>query len=411
MKFAHGGFGVAFLMLAPCTMVIPVYSLQAQWISLPLTPDQRVNPRRSGHTAFVKADSTPYVFGGYAEDDDNDANVEARPLYKRYVVNDLWKWKGSAGAGGDVDILGDETDQTPGWSLVDTQGDAPGPRLVTASAVHGDKAYLFGGWDPETAGTGGVILDTVHELDMTTATWKALSCCMPDGPTSRHVAVALKTSGDDSTTNTILLHTHRCLDYVLLYDTTTQTFTKQATTGPCPSPRGLHCAALVNDHTVCVFGGAAQDQTMSNECFLLDTTSWTWTKVLNDNDDDNEARPTPRAGASLVAMESINCVLLFGGAEATATGLNPRSDVWALSLDDDTLAPKWTLLINDDNDDSDRNGRHRPPPRRNAATLSHIPSGGASAHSDDHADFLLTGGWAPFRQTWDDCYVLRVSNK
>ena len=33
--------------------------------------------------------------------------------------------------------------------------DRPGPRLACASAVLGDELLLFGGWDPQTPGTGG----------------------------------------------------------------------------------------------------------------------------------------------------------------------------------------------------------------------------------------------------------------
>jgi Galactose oxidase, central domain len=255
------------------------------------------------------------------------------------------------------------------------------------------KAYMFGGWDPENAGTGGVILDTVHELDIASATWTELACRMPDGPTSRHVAVALprQHGNDDDATNRILLHTHRCLNYVWLFDPATQTFARQATTGPCPSARGLHAAVLINDETICLFGGAAQDQAMSNETFLLDLTTWTWTKLFATADHG----PTPRAGASLVRWDS-DCVLLFGGAEATATGLKPRADVWALSLLQEPI--QWNLLIHDDESGNDTTTIVPPP--RNAATLTPIGPN----------ELLLTGGWAPFRETWDDCYVLHVSH-
>jgi molybdopterin biosynthesis enzyme MoaB len=63
---------------------------------------------------------------------------------------------------------------------------------------------MFGGWDPEFAGTGGVILDTVHELDLTNGgtgtSWKKLDVTMPGGKTSRHVAVTIPG------TQTILIH-------------------------------------------------------------------------------------------------------------------------------------------------------------------------------------------------------------
>lgn len=369
-------------MIAAVAILLPTaaVSLTAEWTKL--IPAQRVAPRRSGHTAFVH-DKIPYVFGGYVEEDSKDGGMP-----NRYVVNDLWKWSENE------------------WSPIATTGDTPGPRLVTATAVGNDgKAYMFGGWDPETAGTGGVILDSVHELDIAAASWKKLDeVTMPDGPTSRHVAVAIAGG------TRILLHTHRCVDYVLLFDPANGKFTKQPTTGPCPSPRGLHAATVVGATTILLFGGAAQDQSMSNETFLLDTVTWTWTKLNAIGD-----CPTPRAGPCLVTATATttvndasanNCAvvaLLFGGAEVAPTGgLNPRADVWALSLplDDDattattTSTAQWTLLV------ADNDG----PPPRNAATLTPVDS-------DSGRAFLLTGGWAPFRQTWDDCYILRIRDE
>jgi hypothetical protein len=339
-------------------------ALTAEWIQF--KPSQRVAPRRSGHAAFV-ADKTPYVFGGYVEQDAKDANA----MFTRYVVNDLWKWNNKK----------DE------WIPLDATGDVPGPRLVTAMATIQDKVYMFGGWDPEFAGDGGVILDTVHELNLSNgdsdsdnASWKKLDVTMPGGPTSRHVAVTIPSTG------TILIHTFRCDNHVLLFDPAVGEFRRQPTTGPCPSSRGLHAATMVNATTFCVFGGAAQDQSMSNESFLLDTVTWEWTKINPTGD-----CPSPRAGPCLCS-DNNGCVVLFGGAEASETGLKPRADVWSLSLD----TQEWTLLLDD------KDG----PPPRNAATLTEI-----DLTDQTGTGFILTGGWAPFRQTWDDCYVLRIHDE
>jgi hypothetical protein len=374
---ARGLLAAAAVMLLSTTLPCSTSALTtaAEWIQL--QPSQRVAPRRSGHAAFV-VDKIPHVFGGYIEEDAKDADS----MPTRYVVNDLWKWNNKK----------DE------WMLLDATGDIPGPRLVTAMATIQDKVYMFGGWDPEFAGTGGVILDTVHELDLsndsnsnggTGASWKKLDVTMPGGPTSRHVAVTIPSTG------IILIHTFRCDNFVLLFDPATSEFRQQPTKGPCPSRRGLHAATMVNATTVCIFGGAAQDQNMSNESFLLDTVTWQWTK-LNPTGD----CPSPRAGPCLCSVSndsddnsnSNNCVVLFGGAEVSETGLNPRADVWALSLD----KQEWTLLLDD------KDG----PPPRNAATLTEI-----DLTDQTGTGFILTGGWAPFRQTWDDCYVLRIHDE
>jgi hypothetical protein len=54
------------------------------------------------------------------------------------------------------------------------------------------------------------------------------------------------------------------------------------------------------------------------------------------------------------------------------------------------------------------------PPGRNAATLTEIDAKNmlpdASTFGDSRC-YLLQGGWAPFRKTFNDVYVLRISSK
>ncbi len=433
--------------------------LRAEWISLDGL--SRIQPRRSGHVALVSNDDESnnnnnnklLIFGGYVEEDeafaavgsDGSSVAASTTTKKRYVQQDLWQWQSPPASSSS--LLGNQhaapTNTSPssslarsdptdagGWIQVQRQtGDIPGPRLVSAGAIVGNRnnkkkksAFLFGGWDPQTQGTGGVILDDVHQLDLETMRWKRHSVSLPDGPTSRHVAVAL---ADD---RHILLHTHRCVGYVWIFDTESGTFTKQPTQGPHPSSRGLHAATRVNDHQVVLFGGAAQDGTMSNEIFLLDTTSWQWSLLTPSS---GKSSPSPRAGPCLCTY-SPNCVLLFGGAETSPkAGLVPRGDLWAFHVDQ----RKWQLLMNDDDRDgsspkrgilqvfggsgSSSNNGIRPPPR-NAATLSPIfldeTTTTATTTTTESKEqrvktFVLTGGWAPFRETWDDCYILRIQEK
>ena len=322
--------------------------------SSPAAAPQSIQPRRSGHVAFNFQDKV-YVFGGYAEVDTDSKTT------KRYVTNDLWVW------------------EKAGWREIEQSGSIPEARLVSAiGVIEGDgKAYLFGGWNPGDKGDGGVILDTVHELDIEKMQWTEIqSAKIPDGPSSRLTCCALPNQGS------ILLHNHRCIDYVILFDTLHKKFRKQPTTGCCPSSRGLHAMVGLENGNVVVFGGASQDGTMSNEIFLLNTETWNWEKLEPDG-----LGPSPRAAPCLCSVTNHH-VLMFGGAEATPTGLNPCGDLWLLDLD----TPSWSLVQKDGG-----------PPPRNAATLSEIES------NDTQKTFLLTGGWAPFRQTWDDCYKLVVN--
>lgn len=343
--------------------VLPAFSLsmkppKAEWISL--TPWSNIQPPRSGHVAFTAKDRL-FLFGGYAEDED----------LHRYVTNDLWEWKDG------------------GWEKQKPSGDAH-PRLVSSAVVMNDSAYIMGGWDPQTEGTGGVILNTVNKLSLAedTLSWTELAAELPDGPASRHVALAYKK-------NKAFLHNHRCDDHVWVFDGDEESFSKQLTKGTAPTSRGLHAATMANSNTAVIFGGAAKDGIMSNEAFLLNTDTWSWTPIETEGD-----CPSPRAGACL-ACYSDSCVLLFGGAESSfEAGLVPKGDVWALEFDSETGKGEWTQLLPDEQDSGG-------PEPRNAATLSQIDA------IDDRGGkyYLLTGGWAPFRKTWNDCFVLRVADE
>lgn len=237
-----------------------------------------------------------------------------------------------------------------------------------------------------------MFLDTVHELDLASQTWKLLANRIPDGPTSRHVTLALP--GDDK----ILLHNHRCVDYVYLWDINSQKFSKQATKGPCPSPRGLHAACCLpgDKNKIVFFGGAAQDGTMSNQVFVLDTDEWTWEEKIVA---DSGSCPTPRASPCLCALKNDNHVIMFGGAEAVEGGLKPHGDVWLFEIDQ----AKWTCLVPSNRLDT--------PPPRNGAVLMRLNTIAKDNDDDACQEFLLAGGWAPFQETWDDCYILRVTQE
>ena len=108
-----------------------------------------------------------WLFGGYAE-------PEGKP---RHVVNDLLRYDGSG-----WQQLQEPIDVTLKGGRV--RDNRPGPRLATASCVVGDEMLVFGGWDPQTPGTGGGILDDVWSLSLAKQTWRRLAAPMPGGPAS-----------------------------------------------------------------------------------------------------------------------------------------------------------------------------------------------------------------------------------
>ncbi|KAL3941888.1 MAG: hypothetical protein SGARI_000446 [Bacillariaceae sp.] len=376
-----------------------------------------MHPRRSGHVAFSLKDKV-YVFGGYAEESPEN----------RYPTNDLWVFDDSK------------------WMQVQTRDTAinaaqPQQRLAAAAVncclKDGTEAgLLVGGWDSQEEGTGGVILQDLQALtdnnnddvddnddddnddESNSPVWNSLSFDL-EQPTSRLCAVTLPQNPKQ-----VLVHNHRCTDHVLIVDMASNKLVQQPTSGTPPSPRGLHaCAALpstANDKIV-LFGGAAQDGNMSNEVFVLDCKTWVWTKVdTSIFDDDNEnQQPSPRASPCIVALNERTCLLYGGAARSDEGGLHGCSDTWLLELtengggcddddDDDnhddegTIRGRWTCVQQD--------GSAEAPPGRNAAQLTPLaaPPNGVSG-GENAQYFLLSGGWYPFRTTYDDNFVLKVS--
>jgi N-acetylneuraminic acid mutarotase len=323
------------------------------------------------------------LFGGYANNTDTG---------KLAVVNDLWHFEDGA------------------WKQIETQGPNPGPRLCSAAAMapNNRELLLFGGWDPQTEGTGGIILDDVWALDLASRRWSKLEAPMPGGPTSRHVAVSVPGVG-------IVAHTHRCGATVLRWDDKRRAFVQQPCTGSPPSSRGLHCAAAVGSDFI-VFGGAAKDGTMAQDSFALDTNTWTWRELApledgatqdsctNDEHSKQASRPSARAGSAACAVGGM--FIVAGGAERAAeghtAGLVPRGDVWQLDIaaaskrsnfhnnDGPGSSKAWTLV-------ADENTPNAPAPR-NAHTLTHLGEGRVLCH----------GGWHPFVHTFRDSALLSV---
>ena len=310
-------------------------ALRASWS--PITSKIQPSPR-SGATATATKDGSVYLFGGYEEDEAG----------ARRVVDDLWRY--------DAD----------GWTRVATGG--PGPRLCSALAAVGGELFLFGGWDPETEGTGGSILDDVWAYDIAAGRWERCAP-VPGGPASRHVCCALA-SGD------VLVHTHRSETSVLLFDAATREWREQATSGPAPSSRGLHVAAAV-DAGVVVFGGADKSGAMCGDAFVLDVATWTWRAL-------GATGPAGRAGAAAAPLDATSVVVAGGAARGDDGGLDPLGDVWVL----DVAADAWRR--------ADASGDFKP---RNALVL--CPSGGG---------FLVHGGWRPFVETYGDTLALDVSS-
>eukprot|EP00965_Chrysotila_dentata_P252091 6210481-Pleurochrysis_carterae.AAC.3 len=326
-----------------------VTALQIEWRT-PKT-SLKPTPARSGHTAAADAEGNVFLFGGYAEYEDGS----------RSVVNDLWCFSNSKKE----------------WVLVQAKSSDPafpGQRLCSAAAIIGQEMLLFGGWDPEDAGTGGSILDDIWSFDLSSRKWSRLECKMPGGPTSRHVACTVN--------GQVVVHTFRCKSSVLRWDSSSRKLVEQPTYGPAPSSRGLHVGAACGSKLV-IFGGADKSGAMCSDAFALDTSSWEWTALQPKG-----IGPSPRAGACAASIGETKMVVAYGAERSDAGGLDPRADVWTLDIS--SSPPEW-LMVTAEGDAA----------ARNAASLTTM--------STAPAELLLHGGWKPFVKTYDDTHRMLLS--
>ena len=152
---------------------------------------------------------------------------------------------------------------------------------------------------------------------------------------------------------------------------------------------------------------------MSNEVFVLDTEKWSWEDC---SPSEIENIPSPRASPCMVAVDEKSCILFGGATPSSEVGLHGCNDTWLLELEESenkdgssakTVA-KWTQLSED--------GSTAAPPGRNAASLTPLPlkprilSGeNDSIDGDNSQYFLLSGGWYPFRTTYGDNFIMKVT--
>ena len=386
-SFSKTSFLSLILVVFSSSSLVLCSAWNAEWIEF--HPSQSIHPPRSGHVAFSLNDEV-YVFGGYAEEIENEKII-------RYATNDLWKLNPKGPTWENVntkELHVDDCDECNDNAKI------PQQRLAAAVGCIDSSAYVFGGWDPQTPGTGGVILDGISEYNPSSDGWNGsvLKQVNLGETTSRHVAINI---GKD----TILLHNHRCTDSVLLFRKDDQAYSlqSQATTGTPPSPRGLHAACKLlgdNSNQVLVFGGAAQDGTMSNQVFVLDTTTWSWKELSSATP--ISKMPAPRASPCVCSIDEQTCIVFGGASPSKSGGLHGWDDLWIMKTDLEAGTVEWEELMVDN---------AVSPQGRNAATLTAISKPSSIGDDDGSSSqyFILTGGWYPFVKTHGDNFILKVT--
>jgi hypothetical protein len=265
----------------------------------------------------------------------------------------------------------------------------PRKRMYTAaSTIHGSKdsaMYIFGGWDPGAPSSGGEFLKDVWRLDLATKQWTDTGIELPF-PVSRHSACTIG--------QTIVIHTYQG---VLLFqkDGDSGKISLKEVTGDSPHGLSMCCQVSLGDSGVLIFGGSTKTQQLSSATFLLDTTSWEWTKLKNVGNKVPCARASPCAAA---VYGSDNQAVVFGGASIGDSGyeggrgLTPLSDTWLVTIDKNAGTAVWKQTATND--------IH--PEARLAATLTYI-------YGEEGKRMLLQGGFDTLsKETFGEPWVLNL---
>jgi len=237
--------------------------------------------QRYGHTVVARGD-TCYLFGG--RNDEAACNL----LYT-FCTN------------------------TYQWSKPRVEGDIPGERDGHSAAIIGNHMYVFGGYEEIIERFG----QDVYRLDLSTYTWKLVSC-VGEPPVHRdfHTATALGHlmlifgGRSDLTGGQWQPPVNMGPDYysnkVSYFDTATSTWHSPAIHQPLPSGRRSHSALNLGGKLL-IFGGYnGRTKEHKDDLWLLDTESWSWSKV-----EPHGVGPNPRRRQALV--KAGNRIFLFGG--------------------------------------------------------------------------------------------------
>jgi hypothetical protein len=372
------------LLVSICFLVVKVSSWT--WSSSSRQVDN-IGPKVSGHSCSV-ASTNPdklILFGGLTGSGGSPTTAN------------LWKYEQED----DDSTDGGSSESRRRWDLLprNVQGiSRPGRRMYSASAVlAGDNTqhesfYLFGGWDPEEPGSGGKFLSDIWRFSLKTNKWDLCSAFLPF-PVSRHSACAI---GPDD----IVIYTHKGI-LLFSFDGRDWSVSEQSTTGDgpdglsmcatCGISNGYSSSGLGQD--LLVFGGSTQAQELSSATYVLCTQSWTWRKLVVDDDQQDFPAPLASSCASNVIGRDNQCVI-FGGATVGETGLIPQRDTWLLTVNGDSAEWKKIAVGGEDDDDDDDDSCR--PEGRVAASLTAIGD-----------EIILQGGYDPVtKETYDQTWVL-----
>jgi len=207
---------------------------------------------------------------------------------------------------------------TQNWEKVVGFGVPPSPRSDHSAVVVGKSIFIFGGSDDKVSP-----LNDVHRFDTETLTWSTLDVKgNPPSVRSGHTTIAVGNNiflfGGarwDSRTSQWLSKSNE----LFIFDTVTYTWTKPSTSGRPPAVSTFAASFLLGNHIWIIGGGRIDGDYVSDTIYLLDCVTLKW--------------ETPHLKGTFTSKDCIsatlagNQVLLFGGYRG-----NPVNELQVLEM-------------------------------------------------------------------------------
>ncbi|XP_053716526.1 kelch repeat-containing protein isoform X2 [Synchiropus splendidus] len=250
------------------------------WVAAETLAEGPTPEARIGHTAVYDPDSKRiFVFGG----------SKNKKWFNDVHILDTQSWK---------------------WSMVEAQGKVPPLAYHTCSMFRGEL-FVLGGVFPRPNPEPDCCSDSLYIFDPTLSIWyqPIVTGDMPS-PRSGHSACVMQQrkiymfGGWD---------TPVCYNDMYMLDLGLMEFSSVETSGSVPSPRSWHGSAVLSETKFLIHGGYNGSHALS-DAFIFDTEYNTWTTM---------ALPQlslPRAGHSIITMETTDCHRFPGSHEGDDTG-------------------------------------------------------------------------------------------
>ncbi|XP_048470964.1 F-box only protein 42 isoform X1 [Rhincodon typus] len=255
-------------------------------------PGTPITQRFSHSACYYDANQSMYVFGGCTQSSCNAA------------FNDLWR----------LDLNSKE------WIRPLASGSYPSPKAGATLVVYKDLLVLFGGWtrpSPYPLHQPERFFDEIHTYSPSKNWWNCIVTTHGPPPMAGHSSSVI---GDKMIVFGGSLGSRQMSNEVWILDMEQWTWSKPATSGSMPHPRGGQSQIIIDHETILILGGCGGPNALFKDAWLLhmNSTPWTWQQLKVENEEHGApelwCHPACRVG---------QCVVVFSQAPSGRAPLSP----------------------------------------------------------------------------------------